>query len=712
MSRRAPRAGMSAWPEAAEVRRFLSRVTRRIGWIAAGRGAAAGLLIAAGITVFTGPAGAVGRAALPGVLLASACAAVWWAVARGVLPPAPATARTRRRAAYRVERGAPDCRNLLITAEELIERPERVRPWVAAAVCREAALVADRLEPAALFPARGTIAAVLAAGLLWSASIVRASALPTGAAGALPNAGDVETARIAGIDVTITPPEYAGGAPTTVRDPARVEALAGSRVGVTVRGEASSAALETLAGTRPLAADGAGAFTGEIIAESDGYIAIDAQAARGPGERRLIGLTVREDRVPSVRVTAPGRDLFLADASGAVDIEVEADDDIGLASLRLRYTKVTGSGEQYTFADGELPLTLARRGDREWTGSATLRLNALQLGAGDVLVYRGVASDERPGSAAVESDAFIVEITAPGHIAAEGFAMDDEHGRYAISQQMVILQTERLIARAGSMPADSVQRVARTLAAEQRTVRAEFVFMMGGELAEEVEAANIGDLNEEDHVAADDEAIAGRLENQGRFALIRAIRAMSRAYAALNEARLDSALVEEKAALEHLQRAFSRTRYILRALTERERIDLERRLSGDRSDARSSVQPPFESTPDARSAALLDALAGIATIGAMPEPGPADATRATRLAEAVLRADPSAPSHQQVAGRLIAAAAGLAAGQDVRELLDRVATELAALVGAGLPRGPDAPRPLELDRLDGALADRLRAEGR
>src|ERR1043166_6240538 len=96
-------------------------------------------------------------------------------------------------------------------------------------------------------------------------------------------------------------------------------------------------------------------------------------------------------------------------------------------------------------------------------------------------VYRALARDGRPGVAPTESDAWIIDITAPGMIAAAGFSMDETENKYALSQQMVILKTERLIAKASSLPPDSVSAQAQLIAAEQRAVRAEFVFMMGGE---------------------------------------------------------------------------------------------------------------------------------------------------------------------------------------------------------------------------------------
>jgi hypothetical protein len=690
---------MSPWPDVPLVRAFLDRATRRLVWLAAGEGAVAGLLVALALTLLEPFHGSIEWTILGGVALTGAGAIVraWYAL------------RRRNHTAQRVERNAPECRNLLVTAAELIDRPARVRPWIGEIVCREAARLTMRLDPVALFPARRVIAALSATALLWTLAIVRVTAQPAGEADA-PLAPD-ESAEITAIELTITPPAYTGRPEQSVRDAARIEALAGSRLGVLVRGRAAAVILETIDGRQVLEASATGEFHADIVLEADGYIAVEPATADGrAGARRLIGITVRPDQPPRVRVTTPGHDLFLPDADRTLEVEIEATDDLGLASLSLRYTKVSGSGEQFTFADGEIPIALTRRDDRTWTGRTALRLNTFSLVAGDVLVYRGMAADRRPGATPTESDAFVIEITAPGAVASDGYAMDDEQDRYALSQQMVILKTERLIARAAAMPADSLVREARGLAAEQRSVRAEFVFMMGGELADDVEEANLGDLNEEAHIEADDEAIAGRLENQGRFALIRAIRSMSRAYAALNETDLARALVDEKAALTHLQGAFSRTRYILRALTEREQIDLARRLTGELATASRDVRPTSEAATPARVTVLRRILAGIATLAGAGEASPGAAAEATLLAEQVLRADPSAALHQQVAGWLIDGATALRAGlrDEANRLLDLAATELTAIVRSDLPASPNAARSLDMDRLDGALTDALR----
>jgi hypothetical protein len=695
---------MNPWPEAAVVRAFLERAARRLGWIAAAQGAAAGLLLA----VVSAAAAwwarwPIERTIVIGAALALAGTALRWLLYR----------RQRPSVARLVERRAPACRNLLVTAEELMVQPTRVRPYIRALVLREATRTVNNLEPAVLFPARRALAVLLSSAGLWALTtglVMIRPAPPAGATSAV-----ITAAMIRGVDVAITPPAYAGLPTQQLHDPARIEALTGSRVRLTVRGVAAAMHVETMAGRQSLTATTAQRFQGEFAVAADGYIAIEPAAADGrAGVRRLIGLSVTPDADPRVRITLPGRDLFLPDARRTIAVDVEAADDYGLAGLRLRYTRVSGEGEQFTFTDGEVPLSITRSDARTWTASGALQLDSLGLHAGDVLVYRGVALDRRPGARPAESDAFIIEITAPGAVAAEGFAIDDERDRYAISQQMVILKTERLIARRTALGADSLAAESLLLAAEQRQVRAEFVFMMGGELAQEIIDTAMTELNEEAEAEAEGDVLAGRLANRGRVELNRAIRSMSRASATLTSVDLDAALTHERTALTHLQGAFSRTRYILRALTERERLDLSRRLTGELTEARRDTRARVEAAGNPRITALRRVLSGIAALAGAPALDAAAATRASALAESVLQVDPSAGPLQQVATHLANAAAAISARADdeARNLLDRAATALAMALRADLADAPQAPPPsLDVRRLDGALADALRRAG-
>jgi hypothetical protein len=314
----------------------------------------------------------------------------------------------------------------------------------------------------------------------------------------------------------------------------------------------------------------------------------------------------------------------------------------------------------------------------------------------------------------VESESYVIEMVTPGAIAAEGFAADDQRDRYAVSQQMVILKTERLLARRGRLAADSVTGESRLLAAEQRQVRAEFVFMMGGELEDlAAETAGTLELNEVAEAEAEGDLLSGRQQNQGRVDMMRAIRAMSRASTALTAANLDQALQDERAALDNLMRAFARSRFILRALTQRERIDLERRLSGTLALTAGLHGPVVEAAPAERVTALRRLIAELAAMSS----GDSEAvrgTRATDAALALLRADPGSDTLRRLATRVQTLARDRRAltTASARARIDSLLSDMSSLAVTALPLMHDSRVSVELGVLEGALRDARRRGGR
>jgi hypothetical protein len=689
--------------DAATVIAFLRRISRRQLWLAAINGAAVALTVSAVLIA------AQQRNPLLIALTVIAVVVVWTArLAAAVLRGNVGAA------ALEVERRSTLCRNIIITAVELAQPKKKstVQSYVSGVVFADAARVVGQLQPSALFPAQRPVLRVgLAALAAAAALLVTTTSVYSGASVVT----DGDAASIERIDVVVTPPGYTSRSSQTLRDPSRIEAIAGSRISLSVRARASSVSVETLSGERPAEAARPGVFVIDIPADADGFIAVEPGATSGrAGVRRLIGLSVTPDASPRVRITAPGRDMLVPDATRTVDVAIDATDDFGLASLTLRYTKVSGSGENFTFTEGEVPVVIARDSGGAWHAKGSIGLATSGLSQGDMLVYRGVATDSRPGAPPAESETYIIEIAAPGAEAAAGFAIDDERDRYGLSQQMVIVKTERLIARRASMPRDSVAREAMAIAAEQRAVRAEFVFMMGGEIAEDViAAAGLTDLNETAEAEAEGDVLAGRLANRGRIELVRAIRSMSRAATGLTATDLDKALADEKAALVYLQGAFARARYILRALTERERLDLSRRLSGSLAGVLRDVRPVAKGTPEAGTVALRAALADVASLSGADELGRDESARAARLAQSILQIDPASPPLQEVAATLASASRAI----DERDLaggrneLARAATRLSAAIRTQFPEAPPHRSPLELDRLRGALTDELRSSG-
>jgi hypothetical protein len=262
------------------------------------------------------------------------------------------------------------------------------------------------------------------------------------------------------------------------------------------------------------------------------------------------------------------------------------------------------------------------------------------------------------------------------------------------------------------MTAGEFAAEAQVLDAAQRRIRAEYVFMLGGELGGEHDEGehDMAELHEEAHARADLDVLEGRVSSQGRQELVRAIQSMSHAARLLHDGDVGAALRAEQTALIFLQRAFSRSRYILRALSERERIDLERRLTGSLAGVSTQRRPRRDEALDSATVALRAALsdmAGLVAAGASPDA----AAQATKLARA-LRAS-AALSHSEAAraaaARLADAANAFSAGraddgrsavlEAMQQLTDELRTRLRSSAGA---------EPAALRQLEGALFDALR----
>jgi hypothetical protein len=505
--------------------------------------------------------GAPLRARLAGAAFAVVVAAGlgWWRGARRCTPASVAEA---------LERHTP-ADNLVVTAEALGRGPGH--PWHGA--------VADaawtRLHGIAV-PSRqracvrlGLAALVAVIGATLARPVPAFDAVSDAAAPPGRSAGDA-LSRITALMVHVAPPSYLGEAAFETADPTSVDVVGGSAVTLRVRTTAAVVRAARASGPPISAAAVDGVATVAMPALPGGTWLITPGASDDARGGRLLTLRVVDDRPPVVRIVTPDRDRRFARPLSDLRVAIDARDDHALRDVRVRLTRVSGSGENLTFADRDVPATIVRTAPGAWTAEAVLPLAGLGLEDGDLVVYRGVAADARPGAPAVESDALLVEVgplRAPSDAGGGGEDVDPDR-RQAISQQMVIVKTEQLHARTG-LAAEARLAEAQGLAVEQRMVRAEFVFLMGGEVEdEEVEAAHAHDL------------VEGRLANEGQAALLGATRAMSRAEARLVAGDTASALVAEREALRLLQQAFDRRRFLLRPVAERARIDPGRRLAG------------------------------------------------------------------------------------------------------------------------------------
>jgi hypothetical protein len=550
-------------------------------------------------------------------------------------------------AAKALESVRPASRNVVITAEELSRHPDRARAWIRARVIEQAATIADGAPPATVVPLSRSlalslgsvfIAVIIASGVAGrTVAAVRQATQQGQSFGVSP-----KQTRALSVAATITPPAYTGEAAKTLQNPDRIDAVQGSQLHVAIRGD-DPWRVRFGSDAVAVAKTSEGSVVDLPLMRS-GYLAIEpTEGDASQTRRRLVPVTVTPDRAPTIRIEAPGKDLLLPDAKGSVAVAASASDDFGLQSLELRYTKASGSGENFEFHEGTIPLAIARDNPRAWKAHAAIVLSALSMGPGDAIIYRVVGRDARPGDAGFAvSDTFFVEIAGPGQVALEGFELPPDRERYALSEQMIVLKLERLRAREKSITRATLEEEMAGIAAEQRAVRANFIFLMGGHVEDEEEEA-----------AHSDEIQEGRLENTARKEIVTAIQHMSRAEQGLAAVSTGAALPPARAAVEALQRAFGRNRYFLRTLPVRSRVDPSRRLTGEIKDASDWKREVLPAVEDPQALAARRLLERLIELSPTVRSNTVDPKVLTAMAEEALAVDPSVSEWQAISKGLV-----------------------------------------------------------
>jgi len=595
-------------------------------------------------------------------------------------------ARTTSGVAILIERDDPSLKNLIVTAEELIRHPGRSADWIARRIFDDASRRLRAIDPGAIVPVGRAVLATLAAVAVATLTpfVVRSSRTDEESVSSRTLGAGLTGALV--LEARLEPPAYSRRPASVLTNPARIEALAGSRL--TLVTGATSAAASVRFGERPLPASRRQDGTHfELELAESGYLAVQAGNAE---PARLIAVTVTPDRAPTIRVERPGRDLLLPTTNHVVDIDAAASDDIALGSLALRYTRVSGSGEQFEFAEGELPLAINRENAQNWRAHGRIPVAALGLVPGDSLVYRLTARDERPGTAGTaSSDTFFVEIAGPGQVALEGFDMPPDQERYGLSQQMIVIKLRRLRERENRLSAQALEDETGAIAAEQRAVRGNFVFLMGGHVEDEEEEAEHSNEIQE-----------GRLENTARREIWRAVSFMTSVEQALAAHDTGGALAAAMKAVEALQRAFTRNRYILRTLPSRLRIDPSRRLSGDLDEARAGSRPVAPATEAASILLSRQLLADMIALVPALRTSPRSPQTMTTLSSAAERALAAAAADRQwnaIAEAILRLRGGVSenvdvsridadAGAVVHALLERVRQSAPTVRGGGADR--------------------------
>jgi hypothetical protein len=606
------------------------------------------------------------------------------------------------------ERVWPALRNHLVTALELEAHPDRAAAVIRERVVAHATRVLQNEPPAAVHSWRQAllcIPGVLVCVTLIVLILAERPRLAIGSpAGSAPSRA--RTTTISEVDVIVTPPAYAARPAQRMRNPERLEVIAGSLLAVRIASGAPRVDVElSTSPTTSVARESPDAVRAVLRPLTSGLLSIATQAADGGiVDRRLVPVLVRPDAPPEVTIERPRSDRTVERATTRVAFSARATDDLGLASLTLHYTKVTGSGEQYAFKEGELPLALVRETPTRWRGDATRELSTLDLREGDLLVYFARAADRRPGAEPSVSDSYVIEIGRPNAAIAGGFAVPLEKDRAALSLSALIAKTERVHAARARLSSAELSEQTGGLAVEQRMVRAETLFLMGahGEVEdEEAEAEHSNEIQE------------GRLENRGQADLREATRLMSTAERSLLVADTGAALPVQRAALAAMQRALSKQRYFLRTLPVRSQIDLTRRLSGDVSSARSWQRHGEKRRPDERIVEVRRLLADLAAYtrarlapGTAPSPVPDD------LVRRIMALDPESTVLQDAA-RDLTRLSDVGADWSARPHRDLLARIVSALQqqASHLPASSTAPPAFDAGSLRGAFADALRREG-
>ncbi|MEX0842908.1 MAG: hypothetical protein WD120_01035, partial [Gemmatimonadota bacterium] len=282
------------------------------------------------------------------------------------------------------------------------------------------------------------------------------------------------------LGLRVTPPAYTGLDAFDLPVEGGVQALAGSRVElhggmpasmdgaelpqVTLLEEGSSHLLEVMS------SDG-GWSVDRILAEGDRGLLLTATAGNAVRER-VVPIEILLDAPPTVTLLEPERDLVLATGTGEVTFRALADDSHGIDSFRLSWVHTRGSGESFDFREGAVDWSQVERTGSELEGTVTLRLEELGLGPGDVLHLRALATDGNevtgPGTGVSgtrqirvirEGDEMLVD-------ALIGFPVEAEQDP-VLSQRMILLLTEDLLARAPTLANEELQREAVGLANEQ-----------------------------------------------------------------------------------------------------------------------------------------------------------------------------------------------------------------------------------------------------
>ena len=496
------------------------------------------------------------------------------------------------------------------------------------------------------WPTRGLVPSTLLA----AAAIVAALAWPSRAPATASAAPDV-TRAAAAIDATdirvveqqleIVPPAYTG-LPGRDGDALDARVPEGSRLRWRLRLQPAPAAAELAFhdGRRlPLRRDGEDWRVEASIERAGLYrIVVDGPLPLRPD--RLHRIDIVRDQRPTVRVTAPDRNLSLRRVGQRRwSLAFEARDDHGVsATAELHLTTAAGSGENITFAEQQRRVA-GQGGRKHKRFSHDLDLDALGLSPGDdVIVAFSVRDNRSPRPQVTRSASHILRWPLQEAQADAGIdgLVQKVLPAYFRSQRQIIIDAEALIAQKPKLASDDYVARSDAIGVDQRLLRLRYGQFLGEEregaprrpllptndaedeaTADEAQQQDGREATHDDH---EQEGVAGHalspeearqgfghdvdvLEEYGhthdhaeaatlldaktRATLKAALDEMWGAEGELRQGRPDAALPYANRALDLIKQVQQADRiYLARVGNAQAGIDMDRRLGGDRAGLR------------------------------------------------------------------------------------------------------------------------------
>ncbi len=545
----------------------------------------------------------------------------------------------------------------------------------------------------------------------------------------------------------VRPPAYTGLPERELRGAEGLTLLPGTRVSLRSRfPERWSGVRASLVGGGRLPVRRGGGEWSVAWTQSDAKgVALAAVAAGAVVDRRVVPVATQPDQPPDIALREPAADLVLASAGGVVPVRAAASDDFGVGDFRLTWIRSRGSGESYSFEEGEWAWARVARSGRTVAGEYSLDLGGMGLRPGDMIHLRAVARDRNdvggPGESV--SQTRVIRIARPEEMdqvnTIVGMPPEVEKNP-VLSQRMLILMTERLRGRAPRIGRDATLGEGRDIGGQQGRLRdrvGEQIFTRGtggmqlpgaevgfqdaggaphahegGEQAGEAgartpeqvleeasEATGRGTRDEIEH--RHDEAPVIGVDQR----LLTIYNAMWSAERELNQGEPAAALPHQYEALRLIKEAQEGERRYVRGTVRVDPVDLAAaRGTGKLDEASPQGRTPGPAAP---SALPLLADADRAAAGLRARPPREAALALSALAERALAAPGVDPRAAALLARA-AEAAGRGRVDDARRLLSRAR----ALLEPGAGAGAAAPLPSTADPAAAEYFRRLGAGGR